>query len=94
MSRIEAGIHASVWRKARRSISNGECVEVAAARHEVLVRDSKNPSGATLGYPAGSWLTFVSSAKRGDFDVLKLRASTRGKGRPHGRCADSALYGL
>jgi hypothetical protein len=72
MSRIEAGIHASVWRKARRSISNGECVEVAAARHEVLVRDSKNPSGATLGYPAGSWLTFVSSAKRGDFDVLKL----------------------
>lgn len=72
MSRIEAGIHASVWRKARRSISNGECVEVAAARHEILVRDSKNPAGATLGYPAGSWRAFLSSAKRGDFDIPKL----------------------
>lgn len=72
MSRIEAGIHASVWRKARRSISNGDCVEVATARHEILVRDSKNPNGGTLGYPAGSWRAFLASAKRGDFDVLEL----------------------
>ena len=72
MSRIEAGIHASVWRKARRSISNGDCVEVATARQEILVRDSKNPNGGILGYPAGSWRAFLASAKRGDFDVLEL----------------------
>lgn len=72
MSLTEPGIRASVWRKARRSISNGDCVEVAAASHKILVRDSKNPNGAMLGYPAGSWRSFLSSAKRGDFDVPSL----------------------
>lgn len=64
------------WRKARRSMGNGDCVEVAPVDNKLLVRDSKDPSGATLGYPAGSWRSFLSSAKQGDFDVLKLLCSS------------------
>jgi len=72
MSLAESGIRAPVWRKARRSISNGDCVEVASAQPKILVRDSKNPDGVTLGYSAGSWSAFLSSAKRGGFDALSL----------------------
>ncbi|HLI36404.1 MAG TPA: DUF397 domain-containing protein [Streptosporangiaceae bacterium] len=59
------------WRKARRSISNGACVEVASAAESVAVRDSKDPHGPVLRYPAGSWRSFTSAARRGDFDGVR-----------------------
>ena len=77
MSLTEAGICASVWRKARRSMSNGDCVEVAPAGSKILVRDSKNPDGVTLEYPTDMWRSFLSSAKQGDFDVLRLLPAVR-----------------
>lgn len=69
MPHDEADLRPLNWRKARRSQGNGDCVEVAAAGGRVLVRDSKNPDGIVLGYPAGSWLSFVASAKRGAYDL-------------------------
>jgi hypothetical protein len=72
MSVAEPAISAPAWRKARRSVYNGDCVEVAAMRSKVLVRDSKNPGGAALGYSTGAWQSFLSSAKHGRFDALNL----------------------
>jgi hypothetical protein len=49
------------WRKS--SYSNGEgssCVEVAWGSHQVLVRDSKNPSGPMLTVPAVAWSQLIS----------------------------------
>jgi uncharacterized protein DUF397 len=60
------------WRKARRSMGTGDCIEIAPVFDNILVRDSKNPGGAVLGYPGNAWRSFVSSAKQGGFDALKL----------------------
>lgn len=52
------------WRKSRRSIGNGECVEVGSASGNVMVRDSKDPSGPVIRYPASAWQAFVTAARR------------------------------
>ncbi len=52
-----------IWRKAKRSMNNGDCVEVAPANGKILVRDSKDPSGPTLGYPADAWRNFLAEAR-------------------------------
>jgi len=58
------------WRKSRRSIGNGDCVEVAPADGKVLVRDSKIPHTPVLSYSAGAWGSFVAGAKLGKLDAL------------------------
>lgn len=58
------------WRKAKRSMNNGNCAEVAAARGMVAVRDTKDPAGLVLRYPADTWRSFLLSALRGDFDTI------------------------
>ncbi|MFH8366192.1 DUF397 domain-containing protein [Streptomyces sp. NPDC018031] len=45
----------------------GECLEVARGYADVPVRDSKNPTGPELVFPAESWSAFVSAVKRGEF---------------------------
>jgi len=69
MPHDEAGLRSLNWRKAQRSQGNGDCVEVAAANEEILVRDSKNPDGFVLGYPAGAWRSFLANAKHGTYDL-------------------------
>ena len=44
-----------MWRKALRSIGNGDCVEVAPIAGDIVIRDSKNPNGPTIAYTAESW---------------------------------------
>lgn len=51
------------WRKARRSANNGACVEVAPVNGQVAVRDSMNPDGNRLQYPAQSWQMFIAGIK-------------------------------
>lgn len=59
------------WRKAKRSMNNGNCAEVAATASVVVVRDSKDPGGPVLRYPDASWRSFLSAARQGGFDGLR-----------------------
>ena len=60
-------LSAAVWR--RSSYSNGEggnCIEVAyGVPRMVPVRDSKDPEGPALLFPARSWAAFVPAVKCG-----------------------------
>ncbi|MFD8589479.1 DUF397 domain-containing protein [Streptomyces sp. NPDC059637] len=62
----------AAWHKS--SHSNGEggnCVEVAGGFDGVVpVRDSKDPGGPALVFPAESWACFVSAVKDGAFPLL------------------------
>ncbi|TWF94722.1 DUF397 domain-containing protein [Saccharopolyspora dendranthemae] len=51
------------WRKSSRSGGGGDgnCVEVAFVSEAVAVRDSKDPDGPALAFPADSWRRFLSS---------------------------------
>ena len=64
------GLH---WQKARRSVNNGACVEVAAlVSGQILVRDSMDKEGLVMRYPERSWHAFVASIKKGRFDLERL----------------------
>ncbi|MBA2806742.1 DUF397 domain-containing protein [Streptomyces sp. KM273126] len=57
----------NAWRKSSYSGgSGGSCLEVtdAALPTHLPVRDSKNPSGPALVFPAPAWQAFVTSLGR------------------------------
>jgi hypothetical protein len=56
------------WRKALRSMGNGNCVEISPVTGGVVVRDSQDPVGPMLRYSATSWLAFTREARLGHFD--------------------------
>jgi len=62
----------TVWRKS--SYSNGDgghCIEVTDGFAGIVpVRDSKDPEGPALVFPAESWSSFVSSVKDGAFPYV------------------------
>ncbi|KAA2262982.1 DUF397 domain-containing protein [Solihabitans fulvus] len=51
------------WRKSSRSQSTANCVEVSFSDAAVAARDSKNPDGPILAFPATSWAGFLSYAR-------------------------------
>jgi hypothetical protein len=60
------------WRRSSYSGSTGgQCVEVAVASHDsaIAVRDSKDPAGPVLRFAAAAWQSFLSGARRGEFDL-------------------------
>ncbi|ROP41292.1 DUF397 domain-containing protein [Saccharothrix texasensis] len=57
-----ADLSGAAWRKSSFSTS-GECVEVAPVAGGVATRDSKNPVGPTLSFPAGEWRKFLAGLK-------------------------------
>ncbi|MCT2282359.1 DUF397 domain-containing protein [Micromonospora chalcea] len=59
----------NVWRKSSRSGSNGQCTEVKDTGVDVLVRDSKNPSGSVLAFTRDEWRAFVDGVRAGEFDI-------------------------
>jgi hypothetical protein len=51
------------WRKASYSNGSGNCVETASASGVVLVRDTTNRDGGTLGFTAGVWQAFLGTLR-------------------------------
>lgn len=47
------------WRKSSFSAGDGNCVEVAATRTGVGVRDTKNRDAGNLTVPYPAWLAFA-----------------------------------
>jgi hypothetical protein len=59
----------ATWRKSRFSGSGNACVEVADLTDRGrAVRDSKDPAGPVLAFPAGAWTAFTAGIRGGDFD--------------------------
>ncbi|MFD7903962.1 DUF397 domain-containing protein [Kitasatospora sp. NPDC059747] len=60
------------WRKSSYSGTNGgDCIEVATGgAGGVPVRDSKDPQGPVLVFPAPAWASFLSGLQTGDFSEL------------------------
>ncbi|MGH3309839.1 MAG: DUF397 domain-containing protein [Streptomyces sp.] len=52
------------WHKSSHSDSEGSaCVEVATCPSAVHVRDSKDPHGPQLTFPAPAWTPFIAKAR-------------------------------
>ncbi|MFJ2955382.1 DUF397 domain-containing protein [Streptomyces sp. NPDC087270] len=62
------------WFTSSYSANGGQCVEVAAnlaaSRGVVPVRDSKDPGGPVLAFPADAFALFVAGVKAGEFPVV------------------------
>jgi hypothetical protein len=54
----------AAWRTSSHSGANGDCIQVAATRPElVAVRDSKDPTGSALAFTAAQWTSFIRALK-------------------------------
>ena len=61
----------AIWRKARRSAHNGDCVEIAANLPGVTaIRDSKRPEGGAHIVGRDSFAEFLADIKDGRYDLL------------------------
>ncbi|ELP65098.1 DUF397 domain-containing protein [Streptomyces turgidiscabies] len=62
------------WFTSSYSSNGGQCIEVAAnlvASHRIApVRDSKNPTGPVLSFPADTFSSFVAGIKAGEFGTV------------------------
>jgi hypothetical protein len=65
MSSVQPELSQLNWRKARRSMNHGDCVEVAASAERIAVRDSKKPDGSWITCSSRSWRVFVEEIKAG-----------------------------
>ncbi|WP_302893361.1 DUF397 domain-containing protein [Actinomadura luzonensis] len=55
------------WRKSRRSLSNGECVEVAMfGDGRIGIRDSKNRTAGTVFVSSDDFQRLLTDIKRGN----------------------------
>ena len=66
-----AQLEGAAWRKSERSNSQGACVELARLDSAtVAMRNSRDPEGTALIYPAGAVRAMVGALRTGDFDDL------------------------
>jgi len=57
------------WRKSSHSTGGNDCVEVARAGTNCLVRDSKNPDRAHLAVRPQAWAAFIGDIKHGAYGI-------------------------
>lgn len=64
---------AALWRKSSHSNGDGgDCVEVAGNLTGIVpVRDSKDPGGPALVFPAAAWAAFIAGVKAGEFTAAR-----------------------
>ncbi|GAA2792453.1 DUF397 domain-containing protein [Kitasatospora sp. CM 4170] len=56
------------WVKSSYSDNGGQCVEISASLPGVVpVRDSKDPEGPALVFPADAWHSFIAGVRTGEF---------------------------
>nr|BEK65985.1 DUF397 domain-containing protein [Kitasatospora purpeofusca] len=59
------------WHKSSYSAQEGQCLEVAdGISGGIPVRDSKNPDGPALIFPAEAWRSFLSAVRAGEFGTV------------------------
>jgi hypothetical protein len=58
----------NTWRKSRRSLSNGNCVEVRLVGDRVEMRDSANPSGHSLKFGRAQFSVFIAAVANREFE--------------------------
>ncbi len=51
------------WRRSSWSYGTGNCLEIVSLGQRVLVRDSKNPQGASLRITPAQWNVFVAGVR-------------------------------
>jgi Domain of unknown function (DUF397) len=56
-----------MWRKSSKSEFGG-CVEVALGADTVCVRNSRDPDGPVLEFPAAAWDAFVAAVREHRYD--------------------------
>ncbi|HKR49099.1 MAG TPA: DUF397 domain-containing protein [Pseudonocardiaceae bacterium] len=57
----------ALWRKSTFSNSQAACVEVAGLPCGHAVRDSKDPDGPSLSFPAAAWSAFTAGVRADEF---------------------------
>jgi hypothetical protein len=66
-----AELDGAIWRKSQRSNSQGACVELARLdAATVAMRNSRDPQGTALIYPAAAVRAMVGALRSGEFDYL------------------------
>ncbi|MER7118443.1 DUF397 domain-containing protein [Streptomyces goshikiensis] len=72
MNGIPAGeLRCVNWLKARASVGNGECIELAGLPEGgVAMRNSRHPEGPALIFTKAELLAFLAGAKDEEFDHL------------------------
>ncbi|QMU72116.1 DUF397 domain-containing protein [Streptacidiphilus sp. P02-A3a] len=65
-------LNGAPWRKSSYSDNGGNCIETAAGfiPGAVPVRDSKDPEGPALVFPAAAFAAFVGAVKAGEFGTI------------------------
>ncbi|WP_395292827.1 DUF397 domain-containing protein [Kitasatospora hibisci] len=59
------------WVKSSYSNNGGQCVEISASLPGVVpVRDSKDPGGPALVFPADAWRSFIAGVRTGELGTV------------------------
>jgi hypothetical protein len=65
------------WRTASYSSDGENCVEVAPAVDDVIIRHSKHPTAGTITFPFPAWTAFVHDARDGQANTNGVATITK-----------------